>query len=132
MRPVIDLRGKRGLVVGIANESSIAAGCAEAFSQAGASLAASYVNEKAKPFTEAVTDRLKMDWTAPCDVRVPGELEALFDRVKSEWGGPALDRLRAEGRPLRPCRRLLPPRGSLWRWTSPAIRSFEWPSLPSP
>jgi enoyl-[acyl-carrier protein] reductase I len=36
MTQLIDLRGKRGLVVGIANESSIAAGCAEAFAQAGA------------------------------------------------------------------------------------------------
>ena len=83
----VDLRGKRGLVVGIANESSIAAGCAEAFSQAGASLGASYVNAKAKPFTDAVTQRLEMDWTSACDVRVPGELEALFERVKQEWGG---------------------------------------------
>jgi enoyl-[acyl-carrier protein] reductase I len=89
MTQVVDLRGKRGLVVGIANESSIAAGCAEAFSRAGASLAASYVNAKAKPFTDVVTDRLEMDWTTPCDVRVPGELEALFGRVKKEWG--ALD-----------------------------------------
>jgi enoyl-[acyl-carrier protein] reductase I len=87
MTGLVDLRGRRGLIVGIANESSIAAGCAEAFSKAGASLGASYVNPKARPFTEAVTDRLKMDWTAPCDVRVPGELDALFDRVKQEWGG---------------------------------------------
>jgi enoyl-[acyl-carrier protein] reductase I len=87
MTQLVDLRGKRGLVVGIANESSIATGCAEAFSRAGASLAASYLNAKAKPFTEAVTERLNMDWTAPCDVRIPGELEALFDRVSEEWGG---------------------------------------------
>jgi enoyl-[acyl-carrier protein] reductase I len=87
MTQLVDLRGKRGLVIGIANESSIAAGCGEAFSNAGASLAASYVNAKAKPFTEAVTDRLGMDWTAPCDVRVPGELEALFGRVQEDWGG---------------------------------------------
>ena len=86
MTQLVDLRGKRGLVVGIANESSIAAGCAEAFSRAGASLGASYVNAKSKTFTEAVTERLKMDWTAPCDVRVPGELEALFERAKNEWG----------------------------------------------
>ncbi|HZG10361.1 MAG TPA: enoyl-ACP reductase FabI [Allosphingosinicella sp.] len=87
MTQLVDLRGKRGLVVGIANESSIAAGCAEAFSGTGASLAGSYLNAKAKPFTDAVTDRLAMDWTAPCDVRVPGELEALFGRVEEEWGG---------------------------------------------
>jgi enoyl-[acyl-carrier protein] reductase I len=87
MTQLVDLRGKRGLVVGIANASSIAAGCAQAFSRAGASLGASYVNAKGKPFTQAVTERLKIDWTAPCDVRVGGELEALFDRVKEEWGG---------------------------------------------
>jgi enoyl-[acyl-carrier protein] reductase I len=86
MTQMVDLRGKRGLVVGIANESSIAAGCAEAFSRAGASLGASYVNAKARSFTEAVTERLEMDWTFPCDVRVPGELEALFDRAAEEWG----------------------------------------------
>jgi enoyl-[acyl-carrier protein] reductase I len=87
MMQLVDLRGKRGLIVGIANERSIAAGCAEAFSGAGASLGATYVNAKAKPFTEPVTERLKMDWTSACDVRIPGELEALFDRVKEEWGG---------------------------------------------
>ncbi len=87
MTPLVDLRGKRGLVVGIANESSIAAGCAEAFKRAGASLGASYLNERARQFTEAVTERLNVDWIAPCDVRVPGELEALFSRVEAEWGG---------------------------------------------
>jgi enoyl-[acyl-carrier protein] reductase I len=87
MTQLVDLRGKRGLIVGIANESSIATGCADAFSRAGASLGASYLNAKSKPFTQAVTERLKMDWTSPCDVRVPGELEALFERAKQEWGG---------------------------------------------
>jgi enoyl-[acyl-carrier protein] reductase I len=87
MTGIVDLKGKRGLVVGIANESSIAAGCAEAFGQARATLAASYLNEKAKAFVTPVTDRLGVDWIAPCDVRVLGELETLFDRVRSEWGG---------------------------------------------
>ena len=87
MTQSIDLAGKRGLIVGIANESSIATGCADAFAAAGATLAASYVNDKARPYTEAVTERLKMDWVAPCDVRVPGSLEGLFDRVEREWGG---------------------------------------------
>lgn len=86
MTGIIDLEGKRGLIIGIANESSIAAGCASAFASAGATLAASYVNEAARPFVSVVTDRLKVDWIAPCDVRVPGELEALIDRVKTEWG----------------------------------------------
>ena len=50
------LQGKRGLVVGIANEASIAAGCARAFVAAGAELAATYLNDKARPYVDAVTD----------------------------------------------------------------------------
>ena len=87
MAPLVDLSGKRGLVVGIANEHSIAAGCAQAFRDCGARLAATYLNEKAKPFVQPVADALGVEWLAPCDVRVPGELEALFARVAAEWGG---------------------------------------------
>jgi len=81
-----DLSGKRGLVVGIANDSSIAAGCARAFSAAGATLAATYLNDKSLPFVRAVTDPLDCPLLLPCDVRVPGQLEAVFDRVRTEWG----------------------------------------------
>lgn len=87
MTPIVDLRGKRGLVVGIANEESIAAGCAEAFAQAGARLAATYLNEKSKGWVLPVAERLGVEWTAPLDVRVPGELEALFAEVERRWGG---------------------------------------------
>ena len=84
MTPLVDLRGKRGLIVGIANEQSIAAGCAEAFSRCGARLAATYLNEKAKGWVEPVAGA---EWLAPCDVREPGQLEALFDQVRDRWGG---------------------------------------------
>lgn len=87
MTPLVDLRGKRGLVVGIANEHSIAAGCADAFSRCGARLGATYLNEKALPHVAPVAERLGAEWLAPCDVRIPGELESLFDRVRTEWGG---------------------------------------------
>lgn len=87
MSPLVDLTGKRGLVVGIANEHSIATGCADAFARCGAQLAATYLNDKARPFVIPVTERLGVDWAAACDVRVPGELEALFDRVERAWGG---------------------------------------------
>lgn len=87
MKPLVDLTGKRGLVVGIANEHSIAAGCAEAFAHCGARLAATYLNTKAEQYVAPVAERLGVEWTAPCDVRVPGELEALFDQVKTRWGG---------------------------------------------
>lgn len=84
--PIIDLSGKRGLVVGIANEHSIAAGCARIFADAGAILAATYLNAKAEPFVRQVTDQLACPLVLPCDVREPGQLEAVFDRVKMEWG----------------------------------------------
>lgn len=87
MNPLIDLRGKRGLVIGIANEHSIAAGCAETFGRCGARLAATYLNDKAKGWVEPVTDRLGAEWIAPCDVREPGQLEALFQEVRQRWGG---------------------------------------------
>lgn len=87
MRPLVNLEGKRGLVVGIANEKSIAAGCAAAFAQCGARLAATYLNDKAKAWVEPVAESLGAEWIAPCDVRVPGQLEALFDEVKQKWGG---------------------------------------------
>ena len=85
--PLVNLHGKRGLVFGIANEHSIAAGCAEAFVAAGARLAATYLNAKAEPFVRAVTGRLGCELVLPCDVQVPGQLEDVFERVRVAWGG---------------------------------------------
>jgi len=87
MTPLVDLSGKRGLIVGIANEHSIAAGCAKAFAQCGARLAATYLNDKARPYVEPVAQELGVEIFAPCDVRVDGQLEALFARIEREWGG---------------------------------------------
>ena len=50
------LEGKRGLVIGIANGDSIAAGCARAFQKAGAQLAVTYLNNRAKPFVQPIAD----------------------------------------------------------------------------
>lgn len=85
--PIIDLTGKRGLVVGIANEHSIAAGCAEAFTRAGAWLAATYQNAAAEPYVRPVTDRLGCELVLPCDVRIEGQLEAVFQHIEVAWGG---------------------------------------------
>lgn len=85
--PLIDLRGKRGLVVGIANKDSIAAGCARAFTTAGATLAATYLNDRALPHVRAVTDGLDCPLLLPLDVRQPGSLEAVFTRIAESWGG---------------------------------------------
>ncbi|MDE2165626.1 MAG: enoyl-ACP reductase FabI [Alphaproteobacteria bacterium] len=80
------LDGKKGLIVGIANEHSIAFGCAEAFRRAGAELAITYLNAKAEPFVRPLAERLASPIVAPCDVREPGQLEAVFARIRNDWG----------------------------------------------
>jgi len=82
----MSLANKKGLVVGIANDQSIAYGCAEAFHAAGADLAITYLNEKAKPHVAALAESLESSIFMPCDVRNPGELEAVFKRIEEEWG----------------------------------------------
>lgn len=86
MTAVVDLTGKRGLVVGIANEHSIAAGCARAFRAAGAELAVTYLNEKAMPFVQPVADAISAELVGPCDVRIAGQLEGVFAGLAERWG----------------------------------------------
>ena len=83
-RPV--LRGKKALVVGIANEHSIAYGCASAFRELGAELAITYLNEKAKTYVEPLARKLGAPIFMPLDASKPGELEAVFERVAKHWG----------------------------------------------
>ncbi len=80
------LAGKRGLVVGIANEHSIAFGCADAFRRAGAELAVTYLNAKAEPYVRPLAERLGSPIVVPCDVREAGQLEAAFARIGAVWG----------------------------------------------
>jgi enoyl-[acyl-carrier protein] reductase I len=80
------LAGKKGLVVGIANDQSIAAGCARAFRDSGAELAVTYLNEKARPYAEPVATALGAKIIMPLDVEREGSLEAVFERIRSEWG----------------------------------------------
>jgi enoyl-[acyl-carrier protein] reductase I len=83
-RPV--LRDKKALVVGIANEHSIAFGCATAFRELGAELAITYLNEKARSYVEPLARTLQAPIFMPLDVSKPGELEALFERIAKDWG----------------------------------------------
>ena len=80
------LSGYKALVIGIANDQSIAYGCAKAFRTAGADLAITWLNEKARPYVEPLARELEAQITAPLDVSVPGELDAVFDRVRETWG----------------------------------------------
>ena len=80
------LAGKKGLVVGIANEHSIAWGCAKAFHDAGAELAATYLNDKAKPYVTPLTEQLEAPIVLPLDVQVDAQMEALFAAINAKWG----------------------------------------------
>ena len=80
------LEGKRGLVVGIANENSIAWGCAKAFRAFGAEVAVTYLNEKAKKFVEPLARELESPIVMPLDVNVPGQMEAVFETIAKKWG----------------------------------------------
>jgi enoyl-[acyl-carrier protein] reductase I len=82
-RPI--LKDRKALVVGIANDSSIAYGCAKAFAELGAQLAITYLNEKAKDYVAPLARELGAEIIAPLDVSRPGELEALFDRIRAQW-----------------------------------------------
>jgi enoyl-[acyl-carrier protein] reductase I len=86
MTPIVDLTGRHGLVVGIANDSSIAHGCARAFRHAGADLAVTYLNAKAEPYVRPLAQALDASIIVPCDVREPGQIEAVFERIAKEWG----------------------------------------------
>jgi len=83
-RPI--LAGRKALVCGIANEHSIAYGCAKAFRELGADLAITYLNEKAKSYVEPVARELQAPIFMPLDVSQPGELEAVFARIEQQWG----------------------------------------------
>jgi len=83
----LPLAGQRALVVGVANDSSIAWGCAKAFRELGAEVALTYLNEKAKPWVEPLARALDAPLLLPLDVSKAGELEAVFDAVTQRWGG---------------------------------------------
>jgi enoyl-[acyl-carrier protein] reductase I len=80
------LEGKRGLIAGVANENSIAWGCAKAFRALGSELAVTYLNDKAKKYVEPLARELEAPILMPLDLSVPGELEAVFERIGQQWG----------------------------------------------
>jgi enoyl-[acyl-carrier protein] reductase I len=80
------LKQAKALVVGVANEHSIAWGCAKAFRELGAELAITYLNEKARPFVEPLARELEAPLFLPLDVSAPGELESVFATIEKRWG----------------------------------------------
>ena len=80
------LEGKKGLIIGIANDQSIAWGCAKAFRAFGAELAVTYLNDKARKYVEPLARELEAPILMPLDVRTPGQMEAVFERIAKDWG----------------------------------------------
>jgi len=83
-RPI--LAGQKALVIGVANDDSIGYGCAKAFRTAGAELAISWLNEKARRHVEPLAQELEASIVGEVDVAVAGQLEAMFDQIRSKWG----------------------------------------------
>ncbi len=83
---MFNLKGKKGLIVGVANDKSIAYGCAKILTDAGAEVAITYLNEKARRFVDPIAEELSVSIYEPLDVMVEGQMEAVFEKIKEEWG----------------------------------------------
>jgi enoyl-[acyl-carrier protein] reductase I len=81
-----ELKGKRGLVIGIANEHSLAYGCARQFRAAGAELAITYLNKKSEQYVRPLAEQLGSSIVLPCDVTLSGQLDAVYERIAKDWG----------------------------------------------
>jgi len=80
------LKGKKALVTGIANDQSIAWGCAKAFHALGADVAVTYLNDKSKTYVEPLAREIKAEILMPLDLQKEGQLEAVFDTIDKKWG----------------------------------------------
>ena len=81
------LTGKKALIVGVANEHSIAWGCAQAMRRAGAEIAMTYLNERAKPHVEPLAKAVDAEIFLPLEVRDPAQVDGLFAGIAERWGG---------------------------------------------
>src|SRR6201985_3194102 len=82
----VALKGRKGLIVGIANDQSIAWGCAKAFRALGADLAVTYLNDRAKKYVEPLARVLEAPIFMPLDAQAPGQMEAVFENIGKTWG----------------------------------------------
>jgi enoyl-[acyl-carrier protein] reductase I len=80
------LSGQKALIVGVANDRSIAWGCARAMHQLGAEIAMTYLNDRARPFVEPLAHAVAAPLFLPLEVRDTAQVDALFDAVAARWG----------------------------------------------
>src|SRR5437763_16893736 len=82
----VALKGRKGLVVGIANDQPLPWGCAKAFRALGAELAVTHLNERAKKHVEPLAKELEASIFMPLGVNAEGETERVFERIEKDWG----------------------------------------------
>ena len=80
------MKGKRGLIMGVANERSIAWGISQKLAEAGAELAFTYLGDALKKRVIPLAEKLNSKATSSCDVENKEEVIKLFEDIKSEWG----------------------------------------------
>lgn len=80
------MAGKRGLIMGLANDKSIAWGIARALADAGAEMAFSYQGDALKKRVDPLAAQLGSEIVLPCDVGDEASMDALFDTLRDRWG----------------------------------------------
>ena len=80
------MKGKRGLIMGVANNRSIAYGIAKALSNAGAEIALTYQGEALKKRVEPIAEELGASVAGDCDVSDPASIDAVFSKLEADWG----------------------------------------------
>ena len=80
------MRGKRGLIMGVANQRSIAWGIAKACADAGAELAFTYQGEALERRVRPLAESVNADIVLPCDVTNAASMDAVFDTLARDWG----------------------------------------------
>lgn len=123
------LQHKRGFVVGIANEHSIAWGCARAFCRAGATLAVPWQSENTLPYVEPLFAQLHAPIRMPLDVGQPEQMAAVFDAIATQWGTIDFVLHSSPRRRRQTCMAVwstVRRKGSRWRWDTSCLRSSGW------
>src|SRR6185295_3231562 len=81
------MQGKRGLVMGIANDHSIAWGIAQALAAQGAKMAFTYQGDALGKRVKPLAEQLNVDTVLPCDVEDIASVDAVFEALRKKWGG---------------------------------------------
>ncbi len=81
------LKGKKGVIFGVANDKSIAWGIAQMLHEAGAELAFTYAGEILEKRVRPLAKGIGSDIVLPCDVTKDDEIEQVFQSIKQQWGG---------------------------------------------